>query len=77
MRVPISKVGDVPQALVILAYVDGPRMSWVSADGVMFVTQYGRLIKTVGLPNDLRYLGSLDKDPLKTSCRQDAIYGVV
>ncbi|MEI4928567.1 YjbF family lipoprotein [Aeromonas caviae] len=61
------KVGDVPQALVILAYVDGPRMSWVSADGVMFVTQYGRLIKTVGLPNDLRYLGSLDKDPLKTS----------
>ncbi|WP_309266433.1 YjbF family lipoprotein [Aeromonas salmonicida] len=61
------KVGDIPQALVILAYVDGPRMSWVSADGVMFVTQHGRLIKTVGLPNDLRYLGSLEKDPLKTS----------
>ena len=61
------KVGDLPQALVVLAYVNGPRMSWMSADGVMFVTQHGRLIKTVGLPNDLRYLGSLDKDPLKTS----------
>ncbi|MEH8155210.1 YjbF family lipoprotein [Aeromonas caviae] len=60
------KVGDLPQALVVLAYVNGPRMSWMSADGVMFVTQHGRLIKTVGLPNDLRYLGSLDKDPLKT-----------
>lgn len=61
------KVGDLPQALVILAYVNGSRLSWMSADGVVFVTQHGRLIKTVGLPNDLRYLGGLDEDPLHTS----------
>ena len=59
------KVGDLPQALVVLAYANGQRLSWMSADGVMFVTEHGRLVKTIGLPNDLRYLGYLDKDPLK------------
>ncbi|BCO13081.1 hypothetical protein RIMD111065_14370 [Aeromonas hydrophila] len=59
------KVGDLPQALVVLAYANGDRLSWMSADGVMFITEHGRLVKTIGLPNDLRYLGSLDQDPLR------------
>ena len=59
-------MGDLPRCWLYW-HMSMVRMSWMSADGVMFVTQHGRLIKTVGLPNDLRYLGSLDKDPLKTS----------
>lgn len=59
------KVGDLPQALVVLAYANGDRLSWMSADGVMFITEHGRLVKTIGLPNDLRYLGYLDQDPLR------------
>lgn len=61
------KVGDGPKAFVVLAYADADTLSWMSQDGVMFVTQHGRLIKTVGLDNDLRFVGNLENDPLVIS----------
>lgn len=48
------QVGDNPQAFVVLAFADPDgTLTWVSADHNLFVTRAGRLIKTVGLENDL------------------------
>lgn len=67
------RVGDGPKVFVVLAYADGDRLSWLSADGVMIVTQHGRVIKTVGLANDLRLLDNLAHDPLAARSPQSLI----
>lgn len=60
------RVGDNPQALVVLAFVDPDgSLSWVSADNKLFVTKAGRLYKTVGLENDLYLVASSWPDPLQ------------
>lgn len=60
------RVGDNPQALVVLAFADPDgSLSWVSADNKLFVTNAGRLNKTVGLENDLYLTKSSWVDPLK------------
>ncbi|WP_080756307.1 YjbF family lipoprotein [Aeromonas hydrophila] len=60
------RVGDNPQALVVLAFADPDgSLSWVSADNKLFVTNSGRLNKTVGLENDLYLTKSSWVDPLK------------
>ncbi|ELM3617335.1 YjbF family lipoprotein [Aeromonas sobria] len=60
------RVGDNPQALVVLAFAapDGS-LSWVSSDNKLFVTKSGRLYKTVGLENDLYLVTSSWPDPLQ------------
>ncbi|MGL5949007.1 MAG: YjbF family lipoprotein, partial [Aeromonas sp.] len=52
------RVGDNPQAFVVLAYADTmakapQQLSWLAADKNAFITQGGRLIQTHGLANDL------------------------
>lgn len=51
-----AKMGDNPQALLILGWADSssyatPRFKWLSADKEMIVTEGGRIIKTVALKN--------------------------
>ncbi|MCE9847202.1 YjbF family lipoprotein [Aeromonas allosaccharophila] len=59
------RVGDNPQALVVLAFADPDgSLSWVSSDNKLFVTKSGRLHKTVGLENDLYLVASSWPDPL-------------
>jgi hypothetical protein len=60
------RVGDNPQALVVLAFADPDgSLSWVSSDNKLFVTKSGRLYKTVGLENDLYLVASSWPDPLQ------------
>ncbi|MGU5889744.1 YjbF family lipoprotein [Aeromonas hydrophila] len=60
------RVGDNPQALVVLAFADPDgSLSWVSSDNKLFVTKAGRLYKTVGLGNDLYLVSSSWPDPLQ------------
>lgn len=59
------RVGDNPQALVVLAFADPDgSLSWVSSDNKLFITKAGRLYKTVGLKNDLYLVASSWPDPL-------------
>lgn len=67
------RVGDNPRAFVVLAFADKDgSLTWVSSDKTVFVTRYGRLIKTRGLANDLYLLKEKTKDPLSEPARLPA-----
>lgn len=59
------KMGDIPQAALALAYIEGPQFKWVSGDQVLVVTENGRVVRTSGLPNDLLNITNTVSDPLK------------
>jgi len=46
------RFGRGPHAILILAFEDDGVYEWVGADGVKVFTFNGRIIKTVGLPNN-------------------------
>ncbi|HHQ4546972.1 TPA: YjbF family lipoprotein [Aeromonas veronii] len=58
------KIGDNPRIFVVLAYVNGDELSWLTADRIMIITRHGRVIKTVGMENDLVISESDTADPL-------------
>lgn len=49
----IVKIGKGPNALMILESVNNNEYTWVSADGVYLVIKEGRIVRTLGLPNNL------------------------
>ena len=49
----LVRIGNGPEALMILESVNNDRYSWISADGVYLVIQDGIIIKTHGLTNNL------------------------
>ncbi|MCV9878032.1 YjbF family lipoprotein [Brenneria izbisi] len=58
------KVGDAPQAFVVLAFAEQEQLKWIAADKNMIVTQHGRLVKTQGFGEDITNVNNLDRDPL-------------
>lgn len=58
------KHGDEPQVALALAYIEQDQLKWVSADNNMLVTRYGRIVRTLGLNNDLLHLTNKASDPL-------------
>ena len=50
----LVRIGKGPSALMILESVSNNNYTWVSADGIYLVTNRGRIIKTSGLPNNLK-----------------------
>jgi len=54
---------NVP-SLMVLGYVDGDKLQWIASDSASIVTQYGRVVRTVGLPNDIQFQGSSQLDIL-------------
>lgn len=60
-----AKVGTLPNAVLVLAYLEHGQYKWVSADEAMLVLEKGRVIKTTGFENDLLYLSDAALDPLK------------
>lgn len=58
------KIGDNPRVFVVLAYVNGDERAWLTADRVMVITRHGRVIKTVGMSNDLALSVPDAADPL-------------
>jgi hypothetical protein len=60
------RMGDAAQALLILRRYDGDDLHWVSAEREVIVTRRGRVVKTYGLPQDLKDTSFLTRDPLGT-----------
>lgn len=60
-------VGDLPRAFVVLAFEEQQQLKWISADRNLFVYEQGRLVKTVGLPSDLRWMSDRSRDPLRSA----------
>jgi hypothetical protein len=58
------RMGDGAQALLILGRYDGDDLHWISADREVIVTRHGRVVKTYGLPQDLKNTSFLTRDPL-------------
>jgi hypothetical protein len=48
-RVPFAsigvRVGDAPEAMVVLATVDGDNLTWIAADQSIIVTRHGRIVR--------------------------------
>jgi Group 4 capsule polysaccharide lipoprotein gfcB, YjbF len=67
-RIPYASIavrlGDGPQALLILARYDGDDLHWVSAERKVIVTRRGRVVQTYGLPVDLKETAFLTADPV-------------
>jgi hypothetical protein len=60
------KRGERPSVIMALAYIENGHHKWVSSDKAMFVIDKGRLVRTIGLNENLLYSSSLDIDPLKS-----------
>jgi hypothetical protein len=58
--------GERPSVIMALAYIENGHHKWVSNDKAMFVIDKGRLIRTIGLNENLLYSSSSDIDPLKS-----------
>lgn len=58
-------IGDRPRATMALAFIENSQYKWLSQDKAMFITENGRLVRTVGLPHNLIYVSNLSNDPLK------------
>ena len=65
-----AKVGNLPRGLLGLVRVEGADLHWASSNRVALVTRRGRLIKTVGLPQDLRDMRVTGEDPLTQAPHQ-------
>ena len=59
------KNGDRPYATMALAFIENEQYKWLSKDNVMFITQKGRLVQTLGLSENLVYTSNIDTDFLK------------
>ncbi|WP_165324938.1 YjbF family lipoprotein [Pectobacterium zantedeschiae] len=58
------KVGEAPQAFVVLAFAEQNQLKWIGADKNMLATQHGRVVKTQGFGEDINYVDNLQQDPL-------------
>ncbi|MDL4915509.1 MAG: YjbF family lipoprotein [Enterobacterales bacterium endosymbiont of Blomia tropicalis] len=59
-----ARINDGPRIFVVLGYNENDQQKWVTQDKAMLVTAQGRLIKTLGLPNNLQQVSNLQHDPL-------------
>jgi hypothetical protein len=67
-RIPYASLAvrfeDYPQALLILGRADGADLHWISNEREVIVTRRGRVVKTSGLPDDLKSTRFLTDDPV-------------
>jgi hypothetical protein len=59
-----ARIGDGPQGLLVLSRYDGDKLEWISADRKLIVTRRGRIVRTVGLAQDLTGTTFLSPDPV-------------
>jgi hypothetical protein len=60
------KRGERPSVIMALAYLENDQHKWVSSDNVMLIMEKGRIVRTLGLSDELLYLSNTDIDPLKS-----------
>ncbi len=53
-----------PQLFVALAYSENGQQKWVTTDRAMLITQHSRLVKTLGLGDNLQETNNIERDPL-------------
>ncbi|PCJ50022.1 MAG: hypothetical protein COA74_04330 [Gammaproteobacteria bacterium] len=59
------KLGERTVVALVLGYLENGQHKWLSADNKMLIMEKGRIIRTLGLPNNLLALSNLEADPLK------------
>lgn len=59
-----ARINDGSQIFMVLAYAENGDLKWVSRDKAMLVTRNGRLVKTIGLTDNLMEVTNLASDPL-------------
>lgn len=59
-----ARINDGPRIFVVLGYNENGQQKWITRDQSMLVTAHGRLIKTLGLPDNLTSVSNLQQDPL-------------
>ncbi|QHM72782.1 YjbF family lipoprotein [Mixta intestinalis] len=76
VTVPVERIRSLPYASIylrvnhgqriflVLGYAENGQHKWVTQDRAMLVTQNGRLVKTLGLTNNLLETTNLSQDPL-------------
>lgn len=57
-------IDDRPKIFVVLAFVDNNRLSWISSNRGIIVTEHGRITKTLKFDNDIAYFLGTVQDPL-------------
>jgi hypothetical protein len=60
------KRGERPAAIMALAYLENGQHKWVSSDKTMLIMDKGRIIRTVGLSENLLFVSNISSDPLKS-----------
>ena len=65
----LVRIGRGPESLMILESIQEDRYTWVSADGVYLVLKEGRIIRSLGLSNNLHQIESV------ISSWEDLLYG--
>ena len=59
-----AKIGKGPRSLLILSRLEREDLLWASADNVIIATRRGRVVRTAGLPENLRQTISFTPDPV-------------
>ncbi len=59
-----AKIGKGPRSLLILSRYTKSDRHWISADNAILVTRHGRVIKTVGFPENLLSTSTSLSDPV-------------
>lgn len=58
------RINGGQQIFVVLGYNENGQQKWITRDQAMLVTEHGRLVKTLGLPDNLDEVSNLRHDPL-------------
>ncbi|QFS62177.1 hypothetical protein GAY20_18955 [Pantoea dispersa] len=64
-----ARVDNGPRIFVVLGYLENGQQKWVTQDKAMLVMQHGRLVKTLGLRDNLQAVSNLAQDPLADALR--------
>lgn len=59
-----ARINHGPRIFVVLAFNEAGSQKWVTADEAMLATVHGRLVKTLGLKDNLQDVSNLAQDPL-------------
>ncbi|MGH6717815.1 MAG: YjbF family lipoprotein [Alphaproteobacteria bacterium] len=61
-----AKVANGQRSVLVLFRYDGADLHWMSADRIALTTRAGRLVKTAGLPSNLRASDVVGGDPVSS-----------
>lgn len=62
-----ARVGSQPAATLVLASSSGPTRHWMATNEVSIVTHSGRIVQTVGFPQDIQHTNLFAADPLSNA----------